>query len=109
MVHKLTSHLQTSEKAIQEQATPSHKGEEPKDILPKGEAQAANTPAGIPGQAHMKRTDSNHLAVSTGHQLKKRASRSAQAGTSGALILVETLAGTSLAFIVQLFQLRRKK
>ena len=38
MVHQYTSHLPTSKKAIQEQAPPSHKNEEPKDIRPKSEA-----------------------------------------------------------------------
>ncbi len=109
IVHRYTSHLQTSEQAIQEQATPTHKGEEPKDIRPKSEAPAAGSPTGTPGQVQMKRTDSSDLAPSNGHQLKKRASKSAQTGASGALILVEALAGTSLAFIVQFFQLRRKK
>ena len=36
MVHKLTSHLATSEKAVQEQAASSHKGEPPVDIVPQG-------------------------------------------------------------------------
>jgi YihY family inner membrane protein len=37
MVHQHTSHLATSEKQIQQQAPPSHKDEEPKDIRPKSE------------------------------------------------------------------------
>src|SRR6266516_3301546 len=37
MVHELTSHLPTSTEQIQEQAPPSHKDEEPKDIRPKSE------------------------------------------------------------------------
>jgi hypothetical protein len=110
IVHRYTSHLQTSEKAIQEEAPPSHKGEEPKEILPKDQAQrASGSPTGTPGQVQMKRAESSNLAPSNGHQLKNRAARSAQAGTSGALIVGEALAGAALAFIVQLFQLRRKK
>jgi hypothetical protein len=115
IVHEYTSHLQTSEKAIQEEAPPSHKGEEPKEILPKDEAQAqasnipANTQNGAPGQAQMKRTDSGMLAASLGRLSKKSKTKSAHASTSGSLILVETLTGTALAFIVQLFQIRRKK
>ena len=34
MLHQLTSHLPASKKDMQEQATPSHKNVEPKDILP---------------------------------------------------------------------------
>ncbi|HEU0000547.1 MAG TPA: YihY/virulence factor BrkB family protein [Ktedonobacteraceae bacterium] len=41
MVHKYTSHLATSEKDVQEQAPPSHKGEEPIEIVP---ANAADQP-----------------------------------------------------------------
>ena len=111
IVHRYTSHLQTSEKAIQEEAPPSHKGEEPKDILPKGEASrqktqasVANTAVNQAGQAQVEHT--NH-ADHTDHQSKK--SKSDISATPRALIFVETLAGTSLAFIVQLFQLRRKK
>ncbi|MGH2493095.1 MAG: YihY/virulence factor BrkB family protein [Ktedonobacteraceae bacterium] len=41
MVHKYTSHLATSEKAVREQAASSHKGEEPVEIVP---ANAADQP-----------------------------------------------------------------
>src|SRR5437660_4203451 len=40
MVHNLTSHLPTTEKDVHEQATPSHKQTEPKDIRPKSEAES---------------------------------------------------------------------
>jgi membrane protein len=117
MIHQLTSHLPTSEQAIQEQAPPSHKGEEPKDIRPKDEAPAASQSAsqsaeplgGTSGQAQMTRTVSSDLATSTGQRVKKRASRAARAGSSRALTLVELLTGTALAFVVQFYQLRRKK
>jgi membrane protein len=113
MIHQLTSHLPTSEQAIQEEATPTHKGEEPKDIRPKDEAPAASQSAephgGTSGQAQMTRTVSSDLATSTGQRVKKRASRAARAGSSRALTLVELLTGTALAFVVQFYQLRRKK
>jgi uncharacterized BrkB/YihY/UPF0761 family membrane protein len=38
MVHNLTSHLPITEKDMREQATPSHKQTEPRDIHPKSEA-----------------------------------------------------------------------
>lgn len=38
MIHDLTSHLPTSEEGIQQQASASHKDEEPKSILPQKEA-----------------------------------------------------------------------
>ena len=119
MVHKLTSHLPTTEQAMQEQATPTHKGEEPKDIRPKSEAQAqepqvaqaaGDRPGGTPGRVQMTRTDLGERAASVKqHQAKKSKARPSLTGTSGALIVVETLTGTALAFIVQLLQLRRKK
>jgi membrane protein len=43
MVHQLTSHLPTTEKDQQEQAPPSHKHVEPKDIRPKSEAKNLET------------------------------------------------------------------
>jgi YihY family inner membrane protein len=116
IVHKYTSHLQTSEQAIQEQAPPSHKGEEPKDIRPKSEEQApqtaqasGNRPGDMPPQVQMTRGDLGQQTASVKHQARKSKARPALNSTSGALILVETLTGTALAFIVQLFQLRRKK
>lgn len=39
MIHDLTSHLPTSEDAMQQQASASHKNEEPKSILPLKEAE----------------------------------------------------------------------
>ena len=109
IIHQYTSQVLASEQAMQEQAAPSHKGEEAKDMPPKGEAQASGSPASAPGQAQMKRTQrSGDRAASTGQQVKKRASRSAQVGAPGGLTVVEVLAGTFLAFIVQFLQLRRK-
>ena len=49
MVHRLTSHLPTSEPGVKEQATPSHKGEEPKKILPESKAEQLETQAKTEG------------------------------------------------------------
>jgi YihY family inner membrane protein len=118
IVHEYTSHLPTTEKAMQEQATPTHKGEEPKDIRPKNEAgaQAATTP-GAPtspssstgGQAQMKRIERGNLFTRNAHKPKKSTPKTAQGGTSGVLIVAETLTGTILAFFVQLYLMQRKK
>jgi membrane protein len=105
MVHQITSHLPTSEKDMQEQATLSHKHEEPKDIRPKSEAnrleaqaaQANNTPTPVQSAP----------ADQADHQSKKR--KSSSQGASRTLPIVEAVAGTTLAFLVQLFGLRRKK
>ena len=106
IVHKYTSHLATSEKDIQEQAPPSHKGVEPKDIRSKSEARRQQAQA-ITAPAHDELEHTNH----TDHQSKKRKSKSnsANTGTPKALVFAEVAAGTTLAFVVQLFQIRRKK
>ncbi len=110
MVHNLTSHLPTSEKEIQEQAPPSHKNEEPKDIRPKSEAEALEAEAAkatqgenAPGQAQPASTKEDHPAQ------KEEKHKSSSKGPSRALTLVEAVVGTSLAFFVQLFGLRRNK
>ena len=43
IVHKYTSHLATSEKEVREQAPPSHRGEQPKDIVPENAAAQQQT------------------------------------------------------------------
>ncbi|HLX58050.1 MAG TPA: YihY/virulence factor BrkB family protein [Ktedonobacteraceae bacterium] len=107
MIHELTSHLPTTEKDVQEQATPTHKQIEPKDIRPKSEAQRQQAQASIiPEQAQSEHTDhANH----TDHQSKKRKSSSTSTNTPRVLVFVEVIAGTALAFFLQLFQIRRKK
>jgi ABC-type Zn2+ transport system substrate-binding protein/surface adhesin len=120
MVHQLTSHLPTSKKDIQEQATPTHKDEEPKDIRPKSEAKKlenrenqTNTnsesehhfqPESFPVHEHIHPAPSNQ----TDHVQKKKRKSSAQ-GTSNVFITAEVLAGTALVIFVQFFQLRGKK
>ena len=105
IVHQITSHLPTSEKDMQEQATLSHKHEEPKDIRPKSEvnrleaqaAQANNTPTPVQSAP----------ADQADHQSKKR--KSSSQGATRTLAIVEAVAGTTLVFLVQLFGMRRKK
>ena len=112
MVHQLTSHLPTSKKALQEQATPSHKNEEPKDIHPRSEvknleAQAAQQ-ASFSEYEHIQPASSNQTNH-TRHHAQKDKHKSSSPGTSNLFILVEALAGTALAFAVQFFNLKRKK
>lgn len=102
MVHQMTSHLPTSKKAMQEQASITHKHEEPKEILPKSETSSLtaqeNMNAAPPGQDQ---STLNHRD----HQSKKAESPSQNRG----LTIIEIAAGTALAFFVQFFRLRRKK
>ncbi len=106
MVHKLTSHLPTSEEAVQQQASASHKDEEPKSIRPKHEVAAtaqSNTGTAIqPGAPH----EQNYMEQAT-HTSKKK--RSSSQGSSRVPALIEAVAGTALAFVVTLFRMRRKK
>ncbi len=109
MVHNLTSHLPTTKKDILEQAPPSHKNEEPKDIRPKSEAKNLENQAAESQREHelIQPTPSNQTNHAQHHDQKKR--KSPAQGTSKALILAEALTGTALAFVVQFFQLKRKK
>jgi YihY family inner membrane protein len=112
MVHEFTSHLPTSNKAIQEQAPPSHKNQEPKDVLPKSEARKLKNQAleteSLQGQEYIQPSPSNQTNH-TQHHAQKGKHKSPSPGTSNALILVEVLAGTALAFVIQFFNLKRKK
>jgi hypothetical protein len=92
---------------MQEQATPSHKDAEPKDIRPKSEARDQETK-----ESQTTHSSQPALPNQTDHaqqhdQKKKR--KSSSPGTSNIFILAEALAGTALAFVVQFFQLRSKK
>jgi hypothetical protein len=51
MVHQLTSHMPGSEKDLQEQATPSHKDQEPQDRRPESEAKDQTTQSSQPAQS----------------------------------------------------------
>ncbi len=112
IVHQYTSHLPTSKQAIEEQAPPSHKGEEPKDILPKDQArnlehQASNS-SSQPDEEHMQLASSNH-ADHRKSRAKKNTRNSSSPATSTPLIVVEAIAGTALAFVLQFFNIKSKK
>ena len=109
MVHQLTSHLPTSKLELQEQATPSHKNAEPKDIRSKSEANNLETQAAqsLPEQEHNQPSPSNQTNHAPQNIQKNKRKSSAQS-TSPALILAGTLAGTALAFAIQFFNLKRK-
>ena len=100
MVHTMTSHLPTNEEAMQEQASVSHRHEDPKEILPKSEVdhlhaqQDTNAALMQPQPAH------------TDHRTKKRSP--SPSSSSRILTIAEVVAGTALAFLVQLLHLRRK-
>jgi Virulence factor BrkB len=112
MVHQYTSHLPTTKEAIQQQAPPSHKNEVPKEIRPKNEGgkqedQASET-VSSQREEHARPASSNHTNHARRHEKKDR-HQPASPGTSTPLIVVEALAGTALAFVLQFFNIKRKK
>lgn len=111
LVHQMTSHLPTSEKAMREEAAATHKEEQPKAILPKNEATSTQvdegkTPTGtaattttatqVQDQPHPVHTDTDH-------------SKKQKSGATRTVTIIEAVAGTVLAFLVELVRLRRKK
>lgn len=115
MVHKLTSHMAPTKQAILEQAPPSHKGEEPKDVVTKGKATGQSHPQMAQSGATNSNHDGHEEATSVNHthtvtyRAKKRKPVVADSDTPKALAFVEVAIGTALAFLIQMFQLRRKK
>src|SRR5579859_7413125 len=114
MVHQLTSHMAQSKQAVQEQAPPSHKGEVPKEVVPKGtgagQQQAQTTQTGpTNNQVRLEQTGSiDHIRPTT-YRAKKRKPVVADSDTPKTLAIAEVALGTALAFFIQLFQIRRKK
>ena len=105
MVHHVTSHLPESKKDMQEQATPSHKDAEPKDIRPISEARDQETKASQSSSQPALPNQTDHDQ----HPVQKEKRKTSSQGASHIFILAEALAGTALAFVVQFFQLRSKK
>lgn len=109
IVHKYTSHLAPSKQAVQEQAPPSHKGAQPKDIVPKGTADQRQTQAGQSSdRALLEQTASIDHTRSVAHRAKESGPVDAASGTPKVLAIGEVIAGTALVFIIQFFQIRRK-
>lgn len=111
MIHQMTSHLPTSEQAIEEQASVSHKNQQPKSILPKGEAKQLKRQA-------QESTSSNDRMADVQNQLqspsetehhKDKKGKTGRGGASRGLTIIEVLAGTALAFIIELFRERSGK
>ncbi len=103
MVHSLTSHLPTSEKAMQEQASASHKHEEPEEMLPQSEArklrrQAQKAPNASGSTAHTN-TQNERPSASTNHHARK--------GKTGTILQILTVAAVTL--LVEFFRQRRRK
>jgi uncharacterized BrkB/YihY/UPF0761 family membrane protein len=109
MIHELTSHLPTSEQDIQQQAAVSHRNEEPKSILPRSEARNLKQQA--------QKVNSNGSTAGSKDQMQTASAtkdKEAKKGTvripgiSDRFTILEVVAGTALAFIIELMRVRRK-
>ncbi len=103
MIHGLTSHLPTSKKAMQQQATFSHKHEEPKEILSQSEARKLRRQAQkatiVPGPTANPNTQNEMQSVATDHSARK--------GKTGTILQVLTVAAVTL--LVEFLRERRGK
>jgi len=111
MIHEMTSHLMKSEEAVQEQASVSHKGEQPKDILPKSEARNLKQQAQAATQSDGRAAGAQEQvqAPSEAEHNKHKKGKAGTSATSRGFTIIEVLAGTALAFIIELFHLRKGK
>ncbi len=96
MVHDLTSHLPTSEKAMQQQASASHKDEEPKDIFPKSRARQLQQPA---------QNEIQPVAMTR----KAGKEKEGTPGTSRTGTLVEVLTVAAITLLLEFFHQNRRK
>jgi hypothetical protein len=111
MIHQMTSHLPTSEQAIQEQASITHKNEPPKEILPRDEAKNMKQQAQGATHANGRPAGSQDQVPppSDAEQNKVKQGKGDSAGTSKRFTVIEVLAGTALAFVIELFRQRSGK
>jgi hypothetical protein len=111
MIHQMTSHLPTSEQAIEEQAALDHKNEPPKEVLPRDEAR--NLKQQAQGEANSNgRTAGSQDQLPTHSDEEHKNDKQGKgdtAGTSRRFTLIEVLAGTALAFVIELFRQRSGK
>ena len=111
MVHITTSHLPKSPEDREQQAAESHKDatstKVAKDTHIDDAATTNNNAKTMSGEQSKQQTTSVHQAQSEEHQGKK-AKKERQKGPSKLVPVLEAVAGTSLAFFVELF-FRRKR
>lgn len=113
MIHRLTSHLPTSEPEIKAEASASHKGEEPKKILPQSKVQQLESQARTGNEQHANRQGTgSELSVQPAYQHnhptteKKQGSAPKSATRSSAIGVV---AGAALAVLLETLRLRKKE
>ena len=103
MIHSLTSHLPTSEQAVQQQASVSHKDEEPKEILPQGKAAALHQQAHLAPEKAVKNQERSATRNSEVTHEKVRPSKPRTP------MVVEVLTVAVVTVLVEFFRQRRGK
>jgi membrane protein len=104
MIHSLTSHLPTSEQAVEQQASVTHKDEEPKEILPQGKAAALHQQARLTSDKAAKNQERSATMNSEVTQEKARHS-----GKPRTHMVVEVLTVAVVTVLVEFFRQRRGK
>jgi YihY family inner membrane protein len=109
MVHGLTSHLPTSEQAMQQQASTSHKDKEPKEILPKSEARKLKQQAQKATNASgwVVNTQNEKPPLSMDHKDRKEKASLPGRSKTGTFIQIVTVAAMTL--LVEFLRQRRGK
>jgi membrane protein len=108
MVHRLTSHLPTSEPEVKEQATPSHKDEEPKKIFSKSKAEQLEAQAKTGGTENGKDQSTQQTQPTpTNHQRKGNKKKDSSQKSSSRPTLATLVAGVVLTFLLELFRQRQ--
>ena len=103
IIHGLTSHLSTSEQAVEQQASVSHKDEEPKEILSQGKATALHQQARLASTKVAKNQERPATINSGVTQEKARHSRSRTNK------VIEMLTVAVVTVLVEIFRQKRGK
>ena len=106
MVHTVTSHLPTSEEAVQEQASATHKDEVPKEIRPK-RSSMKNVAATSPSEetsGQLQVAEAHHKSEELQLEEQKRFLHGSRRRSR-----IEVVVGATLAFLIEFVLLHRRK
>ena len=107
MIHGLTSHLPTSEQAMQEQASVSHKGEEPKEILPQRKAGALRQQADLTSAQNASTQQNQERPDALDDQLTQE--KASPSGRPRTRLAVEVFTVAAVTVLVEFLRQRRGK
>ncbi len=110
MVHTVTSHLPTSEEAVQEQASATHKEEVPKEIRPKRKPWRRTKKNTASASPSAETTDQLQAAETHPDLQKQQIEEQKQSShASRRRSRMEVVAGAALAFLVEFVLLRHRR